>query len=204
MAADKMNLQYVILPDGTISYDLAKIYNQLREARKSMTEEDWKEIETLLNDSKDKSKKEAVMKILEKAGIKFEYDKDQNSLSVRLGDRTYYIGFVNFADKRIWGAVQSGKSTYSIDLSNEIEYAGDLFLTLGHELIHAVMEGRERNIVKSIEKQYGTELKEVFMELTSYQWQFSVLNQVPHISDEIKETIIVQHRTFYIWWYDPR
>ena len=127
-------------------------------------------------------------------------------MSFRLGNRTYDVRFVNFTDTNVWGEIRSGLggATYSIVLSNEIKDAGDLFLTFGHELIHAVMEGRERNVVKSIEEQYGTELKDVFMELISYQWQFSVLNQVPHISKEIRETIMIQHRTFYIWWYDPR
>ncbi len=192
-------------PDGTYSSVLTELYNKLQQALNSMSAEDWAEIERLLNGT-DAEKMKAIEKILNKAEIETS-DPTKGPLFITFSTMRFDFEFVDFKDEKgKWGEVRPNETGTqgTIRIANRITKAGDLFLTLGHELIHAGIMGCQGNILKSVEQQYGGELKNVFVELTSYEWESSVMSEVPNTSFALRQTVKSQHRIYSVWWNDPR
>jgi RHS repeat-associated protein len=199
-----MDCEYVILPDGTISYELAELYNKMQKALETMSEEEWAQLDEYLAPGTDAATKmDAVKFILDKAGIKFKDEK--TSLVVEVGTVSFTIKFdfevkdhLNFP---IWGkTTKTGRSTGEIVLSTHIHSGGDLFLVLGHELLHANMLSFHENKIQFVENQFGEEASIAYMELISYQWEINVLNLVPHVTLMQRETILEQYDTNKFIW----
>jgi hypothetical protein len=71
-------------------------------------------------------------------------------------------------------------------------------------LAHAYMIGYERGKIESIRQKFGEQGKDAFMELISYQWEFSVLNKVPNASSIQRYTIVEQYNRNSILWFSLR
>ncbi|MBU7038627.1 MAG: exo-alpha-sialidase [Theionarchaea archaeon] len=195
-----MDCEYVILPDGTISYDLAELYNKMQKALETMSEEDWAQLDEYLAPGTDAATKmEAVKVILEKAGINFK--DETTSLEVEVGTVNFTIEFSDLPFPE-WGETRrkKGFSTGEILLSNHIHSGGDLFLVLGHEMTHAYMLSYHENSINSVQCQFGDEGRKAYMELISYQWEVGILNQVPHVSLMQRETILEQFDRYKLLW----
>ena len=197
-----LDIEFVILPDGTISYEMAELYNKMQKALDSLTEEEWKQINDLLGSGDPAQKMEAIKMILDAAGIEYTYLDADNSVAFNLGDITFTIQFHDLP-LPIWGTNMVGDdpSKRTILISTHIHKGGDLFLVLGHELAHAYMTAYHGKTLKSIEQKLGEEGKDAYMELISYQWEFSVLNQVPHVTLMQRETIEKQFSHYSLLWY---
>jgi len=72
---------------------------------------------------------------------------------------------------------------------------------LGHELAHAFMIAYHGDTLKSIEQRFTEHGLDVYMEYISYEWQFSILNQVPGVSQMQGDTIKGQFNRFSLLWY---
>ncbi|MBU7028113.1 MAG: exo-alpha-sialidase [Theionarchaea archaeon] len=192
---------FVILPDGTISYEMADLYNKMQKALDSLTEEDWEFINECLASNDPAAKMEAIMKILKAAGIEHSYSEKDNTVTVKLGKITFTIQFHDLPILT-WGTNMKGQNEFNrtILISNHIHSGGDLFLVLGHELAHAYMTAYHGNTLKSIEQQFGKEGKDAYAELISYQWEFSVLNQVPHVTPMQRDRIEEQFNHYSLLW----
>ena len=170
---------YVILPDGTISYELAEIFNKLQDALSQMSEDDWDSLNNLL--AEDNTKIDAVSKLLDMIGIKHDVNELTQEIFMTLGEGyTLTIEFSDLPDNT-WGLTTHGeeRKRLHIFLNNKIKKAGDLFLTLGHELIHAYTLRYHGTLVDSIEKEGGEMAREVFMELIAFKWQAEICWKVP-------------------------
>ncbi|MGD2250885.1 MAG: RHS repeat-associated core domain-containing protein [Candidatus Methanofastidiosia archaeon] len=195
-----LDCEFVILPDGTISYELADLYNKMQKALNSMTEEEWEMLNDLLAPGTELSSKlDAVKLILDKAGIESKMRNDV--LEIDLGEMSFTITFKDLPFP-IWGQTQrTGISDEGeILLSNHIHKGGDLFLVLGHELAHAYMISFHEDRITSMETQFGKAGGNVYMELISYQWEFGILNEVPHVTLMQRETIEMQYNKYKLVW----
>ena len=205
MAADKMNLQYVILPDGTISHELADLINKLDQTLGNLSEEEWAKITEYLSDknkeTKIASRTKALLMILDAAGIKYDYDISAGEYYIKLGTTKFYFEFRD-SPVGLWGEIQSGdnESIKSIVFADWIPSVEDLYMTIGHELIHAYMIGYHGDTIASIEEYYGKDVGVAYMELISYDWQFNMLNKVPGVSDYLKTTIEEQYKKYSHFW----
>ena len=78
------------------------------------------------------------------------------------------------------GEITTGALTgnRTIVLSSRISTAGSLFLTLGHELMHAYTMAWHGDLIDQITDQYGEYANEVFNEYIAYQWEAGMGNQI--------------------------
>ena len=172
---------YIILPDGTISHELADLHNKLQDALCNLDEGDWDEINSYLQSDDFQDKMEAVKKILDAAGIEYTTNKYDNTVNIKLGDMTFTIEFADFPFGK-WGETTMGQNDptlCTIRLSSKLN-SGNLFLTLSHELVHAFTMAYHKDVVEKMEKYYGEKGKEAFMELLAYRWEYWFTKRVPH------------------------
>jgi RHS repeat-associated protein len=206
-----MQTEPVELPDGTISQPLTDLYNALETALANLSTEQLDEINKLLVGS-DADKLQAVMMILEAAGIKFDFNKATNTLSVEFGGVEFFIEFANIREH---GKIATGTDTGNkfIVLNNNISKAGDLFLTLGHELVHANMIAFHGDVIDTIKQQYGDVGNEAFNELIAYQWEAGIAEKMwadkdtlrKYVTDEyIGGILIIRNWYQNIWGYIDR
>jgi len=91
-----LDCEYIILPDGTVSHELAALYNSMQQALKSLTEEDWEDIENLLASNDMTKKMEAIKIILTEAEIHFVESNAGKSLTIKLAESQFTIEFKAF------------------------------------------------------------------------------------------------------------
>jgi RHS repeat-associated protein len=191
-----MSCEYVILPDGTISRELCALYDALEKGLDNLTEEDLEDINEFLAGS-DNDKLQAVIRILEKANISHKYDRVTRELTIEVGGITF---FVEFANIREMGKIATGAKTGRrfIVLNSKISKAGDLFLTLGHELVHAYMIAFRGDLIDTVTQRFGELGNEAFNEHIAYQWEVSAADHMWD-SEKWKEYISPGHLGG-IWW----
>ncbi len=197
-----MDCVYVILPDGTISYEMAKFYNLMQKGLEGLSDQDWEDINELLGSGDPTDKIKAVKKILEVAGIESQGPEGADWVSVTLGEVTFTIQFAHLPVGK-WGSIEKGANVYrqTILISDRIFSGGDLFLVLGHELAHAYMVGYHGDTLESVMERFSERGQKVYMEFISYQWQLSILNKVPNASLMYRETVESQYRLHSLLWF---
>ena len=102
----------------------------------------------------------------------------------------------------LWGEILSGqeKNRQAIALADWISTGNDLFMVMGHELIHACMIGHHGDAIASVKERFGEEGKNAYMELISYQWEFEMLNQLPDVTQYRRDTITKQYKIYSSLW----
>ncbi|MBU7018354.1 MAG: hypothetical protein HXS44_12660, partial [Theionarchaea archaeon] len=206
-----MQTEPVELPDGTISQPLTDLYSALETALANLSTEQLDEINKLLAGS-DADKLQAVIEILKAANIAFDFKKATNTLSVKFGDVKFFIEFANIREH---GKIATGTDTGNkfIVLNNNISKAGDLFLTLGHELVHANMIAFHGDVIDTIQQQFGDLGNEAFNELIAYQWEGGIAEKMWADKDKLQKYVTNEYaggiwcmRDWYqnIWSYIDR
>ena len=76
--------------------------------------------------------------------------------------------------------ILSGDNKYNqtIALADWISTGKDLFVVMGHEVIHACMIRYHRDTIASVKKHFGEEGKNAYMEYLSYQWEFDIYEDI--------------------------
>jgi RHS repeat-associated protein len=180
-----MQTEPVELPDGTISQPLTDLYSALETALANLSTDQLDKINKLLAGS-DADKLQAVMMILEAAGIAFDFNEATNTLSIEFNKIKFFIEFANIREH---GKITTGTATGNkfIVLNNNISKAGDLFLTLGHELVHASMVAFHGDVLDTIKQQYGDVGNEAFNELIAYQWEAGIAEKMWADKDTLRK-----------------
>ncbi|MBU7017668.1 MAG: RHS repeat protein [Theionarchaea archaeon] len=193
-----MDCEFVVLPDGTISYELAELYNEMQKALDSMSEEDWNLINDLLSSSKIESKMKAVGIILDKAGIDFVDSGDL--LMIEINDKPSGIAWKDIG--RHYGITELSVGKTNTDLMGgmiylnpkKIKEGGDLFMTLGHELVHSYHSAFHWDQIRYSPNPY------VYGEYTAYTWSISVIGSVPHVTPSHSRDIATMYWRFRSEW----
>jgi len=196
-----MDCEYIILPDGTISRELAEIYNKLNDALGKLSEEDWEFINEKLSSDDFAEKMEAVKEILDAAGI--EYTDYEDLLVLEINEKIVTITWEDIGG--LYGETTPVSNPVTKDIvsmaiklnPNKIKQGGDLFITLGHELIHAYHIAFHWDIIRSMPT--GTTAY-IYGEYTAYSWSISVVHSVPYITPEHKQDIIKVYWRFRLRW----
>lgn len=189
---------YIILPDGTISYELADLYNKLQDALSNLDEEDWDEINAYLESNDLSVKMEAVKMILDAAGIGYEQCKE-SSLMITVNDLVVGIMWEDLV--RDYGDFTPTKDRDTKTLMgglirlnpDKLKKGGDLFMTLGHELVHAYhqlyhWDTMEANLTLTVAK--------TFTEYIAYTWSMIFVKNVPYVSQNHINDIIINYYQF--------
>jgi hypothetical protein len=117
------------------------------------------------------------MMILKKADIDYEYDRATKKLTIKVEGIEFSV---EFSDIKGWGRITSGKDPMkrTLVLNNKISKAGDLFLALGHELVHAYMIAFHGDLIDTVTQRFGELGNEAFNEHIAYQWEVSAANHM--------------------------
>ncbi|MBU7028772.1 MAG: exo-alpha-sialidase, partial [Theionarchaea archaeon] len=184
-----MDCVFVILPDGTISYEVADILNRLRDAVNKL---DWDDVQGEMAEG---DLYGALEDILREIFPDAEFDVSSDLITVRL-ESGYVLGFTwrDSTDPRLnpfrWGFTeQLGAFGANIYLNKDlIKDAGDLFCVLSHELTHAYLH-----------KEFSTtELKEMsngdiegFHEAVAYTIEWRIMQYISddYLSDNFKSHV---------------
>jgi hypothetical protein len=195
-----MDCVFVILPDGTISYEMAEIYNKMQNALGNLSEDDWQFINEKLSSSDPAVKMEAVKMILDAAGI--DYEDWGSVLTITINEKEFHITWGDTGDDYGWTI-----PLYSPDMElkggtimlnpDKITQGGDLFLTLGHELVHAYLTAFHWDRIVSLE---ALSICRAYGEYAAYSWSLSVVHSVPFVTPSHANDIITVYWKYRMKW----
>jgi RHS repeat-associated protein len=199
-----LDCEFVILPDGTISYEVADLLNRLNDALKSLNFDD---VQKQLGEGDLMGALETVLReIFPDAEIK----TSESMIYLTLADR-YVLSFVwedssfRYLGSNVYGSCQPfGQTSATIYLNKDlIKNAGDLFCCLSHELTHAYTY-RDFSISDLLDMSGGREDSRAyfnFIEAIAYRIEWRIMQQVSddYLSERFKTH--VEKKYAWVWLY---
>ncbi len=201
---DTAHLAFVILPDGTISHELADLLNRLRDALKSV---DWDSIQ---GDLAQGDLYGALEKIIKEIFPDATIEVYENEIDVTMADG-FVFGFfwADSSHKELssvtYGACSPVKGIGANIYFNKdlIKDAGDLFCVLSHELTHGFL-GREfdaSGIGGLIGSTSETEIRK-FTEAVAYTMEWRIMSYIDdkYLTEKFKSHVNKEYAWAFLYY----